>query len=85
MKMKHIATLLIALTGASAAGTAFAGWSSIAVQDTPGTGFSSWGWTHNYAGQGEAIVEAERICQQGGGIDGEHRAANGGDPRYNRF
>ena len=67
MKMKHVATLLIALAGAIAAGTAFAGWSVIAVQDTPGPGWSSWGWTHNYAGQGEAINEAVRICSEGGG------------------
>ena len=67
MKMKHVATLLIALAGAIAAGTAFAGWSVIAVQDTPGPGWSSWGWTHNYAGQGEAINEAVRILLGGWG------------------
>jgi hypothetical protein len=67
MKMKYVATLPIALAGAIAAGTAFAGWSVIAVQDAPGPGWSSWGWTHNYAGQGEAINEAVRICSEGGG------------------
>jgi hypothetical protein len=68
MKMKYVATLPIALAGAIAAGTAFAGWSVIAVQDAPGPGWSSWGWTHNYAGQGEAINEAVRICSEVGGL-----------------
>ena len=43
---------------AAGAGEAAAGWSSIAVDSFN----ARWGWTHNYRGQGEAIVSAQNAC-----------------------
>src|SRR5262245_53252802 len=58
MKMRLASVSLIALLGMTAAiDSAMAGWSSIATDDR-----GSWGWTHNYRGKGEAIVDAMNAC-----------------------
>jgi Domain of unknown function (DUF4189) len=58
-----IISLWIIAGATLAAPRAFAGWSSIAVDDKAGSShWGSWGWAHNFAGKGEAIVAALNAC-----------------------